>query len=52
MEHQAHISDKSDISPLARIVVALVVVAGIAASAVYIVYESGLWSPQVHHEAP
>lgn len=52
MEHQAHISDKSDISPVTRIIIALVVVAGIAATGVYVVYESGLWSPQVQHEAP
>ena len=52
MEHQAHISDKSELSPVARVIVALAVIAAICAGGVYIVYESGLWSPQVQHEAP
>lgn len=52
MEHQAHISDKSDLSPVARIIVVLAVVAAVCASGVYVVYGSGLWSPQVEHQAP
>jgi hypothetical protein len=52
MEHEAHISDKSDISPVGRIVVALAVVAALLAGGLYLVYGSGLWSPQVQHQSP
>jgi len=52
MEHQSHISDKSDISPLARIIAAIVVLAVIFAGGAYIVYGSGLWNPQVQHQSP
>ena len=45
MEHEAHISEKSDISWGGRIVVALVVVAALIAGGAYLVYGSGLWSP-------
>jgi hypothetical protein len=52
MEHQSHISDKPDISPVAKIVAAVVVLAVILAGTAYIVYGSGLWNPQVQRDSP
>lgn len=51
MEHQTHISDKSDISPLARILAFIGVLAVICAGGAYLVYDSGLWNPQVQHSS-
>lgn len=52
MEHQEHISDKSDLSPFARIIAAVGILVVICAGGAYLVYGSGLWNPQVHHEGP
>jgi hypothetical protein len=52
MEHQSHISDKSDLSPVARIIAAIAVLAIVCGSGVYLVYGSGLWNPQVQHNSP
>jgi hypothetical protein len=52
MEHQTHISEKSDISPVARIVAAIAILAVICAGGAYLVYGSGLWNPQVQHTSP
>jgi hypothetical protein len=49
MEHQEHISDKSDMSPVTRILALVGILAIIAAGGAYLVYGSGLWNPQVQH---
>jgi hypothetical protein len=52
MEHQSHISDKSDISPVARILTVAAILAVLCGGGVYFVYGSGLWNPQVQHTSP
>lgn len=52
MEHQTHISEKSDLSPLARVIAIIGVLALICAGGAYVVYGSGLWNPQVQHTGP
>jgi hypothetical protein len=52
MEHQEHISEKSDISPFARIIAAIAILAVLAGGGAYLVYGSGLWNPQVQHSSP
>ena len=52
MEHQTHISDKSDLSPMAKLIAAIGILAMILAGGAYLVYGSGLWNPQVQHSWP
>ena len=52
MEHQTHISDKSDLSPTAKLIAAIAILAAICAGGAYLVYGSGLWNPQVQHTGP
>jgi hypothetical protein len=52
MEHQTHISEKPDISPVARIVAAVAILVVICGGGAYLIYDSGLWNPQVQHTNP
>lgn len=51
MEHEPHISEKADISPFARIITIIGILAIICAGGAYLVYGSGLWNPQVQHSS-
>jgi len=49
MEHESHISEKSDLSVSARVIAFLVMLAVVLGVGGYFVYGSGLWNPQTHH---
>ena len=52
MEHEPHISEKSDLSASARLLTILAILAVIVGTGAYVVYGSGLWNPQTHHASP
>ena len=52
MEHQDHISDKPDVSPVVRILTIVAILAVLCGGAAYFVYGSGLWNPQVQSSIP
>lgn len=52
MEHLEHISEKSDLSPRAKLIAAIGILVMIAAGGTYLIYGSGLWNPQVQHTVP
>lgn len=52
MQHEAHLSDRSETGAGARIFAALVVVLAFLAIGTYVVYGSGMWAPVAQHQAP
>lgn len=52
MQHEAHLSDHSEVGVGARIFAAIIVVAAILGIGTYVVYGSGMWAPVAQHETP